>query len=89
MLVLDEPASALDPAGVVLVRQLLHEAAVRGTAILVSSHHLDEMARTADYIHVMHRGRLVGNLEPHGVDLERRFFELILAVDQAEPEPSR
>ncbi len=89
VLVLDEPASALDPAGVVLVRQVLHEAAVRGTAILVSSHHLDEMARTADYISVMHRGRLVGNLEPHGVDLERSFFELILAVDQAEPEPSR
>jgi ABC-2 type transport system ATP-binding protein len=89
VLVLDEPTNALDPAGVVLVRQLLHEAAVRGTAILVSSHHLDEVARTADYIHVMHRGRLVGSLEPHGVELERRFFELILAFDQAQPEPSR
>lgn len=89
VLVLDEPASALDPAGVVLVRQALREAADRGTAILVSSHHLDEMARTADYIHVMHRGRMVGNLEPGGVDLERRFFELILALDQAEPGPGR
>ena len=79
----------LTPRGVVLVSQLLHEAAVRGTAIQVSSHHLDEVARTADYIHVMHRGRLVGSLEPHGVELERRFFELILAINQAEPEPSR
>jgi len=26
-----------------------------------------------DYIHVMHRGRLVGTLDPHGVDLERSF----------------
>jgi ABC-2 type transport system ATP-binding protein len=89
VLILDEPISGLDPAGVVLVRQLLNEAAVRGTAILLSSHHLDEMSRTADYIHVMHRGRLVGSLEPHGVDLERRFFEMILAIDEAEPEPSR
>lgn len=26
-----------------------------------------------DYIHLMHRGRLVGNLDPHSVDLERSF----------------
>ena len=83
LLVLDEPTTALDPAGVVLVRNLLRTAVARGTAVLVSSHHLDEMARIADQISVMHRGRIVGTLEPTGLDLERTFFDLVLSVDQA------
>ena len=52
----------------------------------MSSHHLDEVARTAEQISVMHGGRIVGRLNPHGIDLERRFFELILAVDETQPE---
>ena len=84
LLVLDEPTTALDPAGVVLVRTLLRSAAARGTAVLVSSHHLDEMARIANHISVMHRGRIVGALDPAGVDLERTFFDLVLAVDEAD-----
>jgi ABC-2 type transport system ATP-binding protein len=84
LLVLDEPTTALDPAGVVLVRTLLRAAAARGTAVLVSSHHLDEMARIANHISVMHRGRIIGALDPAGVDLERTFFDLVLAVDEAD-----
>ena len=84
VLVLDEPTNALDPSGVVLVRQMLTTAAQNGSAILVSSHHLDEMARMAGHISVLHRGRMVGELDPHGVDLERAFFAMILAVDTAE-----
>jgi ABC-2 type transport system ATP-binding protein len=84
LLVLDEPTTALDPAGIVLVRTLLRAAAARGTAVLVSSHHLDEMARIADQISVMHGGRIVGTLDPAGVDLERTFFDLVLAVDEAD-----
>ena len=84
LLVLDEPTTALDPAGVVLVRTLLRAAAARGTAVLVSSHHLDEMARIANHISVMHRGRIVGTLDPTGVDLERTFFDLVLTVDEAD-----
>ena len=85
VLVLDEPASALDPAGVVLVRELLDELRRAGGAVLVSSHHLDELARVADRITVLHRGRQVGSLEPGGVDLERRFFGLVHAADAAAP----
>lgn len=84
LLVLDEPTTALDPAGVVLVRSLLRARAALGTAVLVSSHHLDEMARIANHISVMHRGRIVGMLDPAGVDLERTFFDLVLAVDEAD-----
>lgn len=86
VLVLDEPANALDPAGVVLVRELLDQLRAAGAAVLVSSHHLDELARIADRITVLHRGRRVGGLDPGGVDLERTFFELVHAADSAAPE---
>lgn len=83
VLILDEPTTALDPAGIVLVRTLLEQAAERGAAVLVSSHHLDEMARIADPVSVMHRGRIIGTLDPAGTDLERTFFALVLSADQA------
>ncbi len=88
LLVLDEPTTALDPAGIVLVRTLLQAAAARGAAVLVSSHHLDEMARIANQISVMHRGRIVGSLDPAGAELERTFFDLIVSDDRAEGELS-
>ena len=83
LLVLDEPANTLDPSGVILVRAMLRQAAARGCGVLVSSHHLDEVARIADRISVMHRGRLVGSLPPGEADLERAFFELVLTADEA------
>ena len=85
VLILDEPTGNLDPGGVVVVRRLLTIAATRQAAVLLSSHHLDEMARIADAISVLHRGRIIGTLDPHGVDLERRFFNMVLADDEAEP----
>lgn len=80
-LVLDEPTSALDPRGVVLVRELVRGLAEEGAAVLVSSHHLDEVARIADEIVVLHGGRDVGRLEPGGTDLEQRFFAMVLEAD--------
>lgn len=77
VVVLDEPANSLDPAGVVFVRDLLTAYADRGVAVLVSSHHLDQLARVAHTITVMHRGLVVGTLDPGGVDLEQRFFDLV------------
>jgi ABC-2 type transport system ATP-binding protein len=80
LLVLDEPTSALDPAGVIEVRETLLRRAAGGTAVLVSSHHLDEMARTASTITVVHDGRVAGTLAPDGVDLERQFFRTVHAA---------
>jgi ABC-2 type transport system ATP-binding protein len=71
LLILDEPANALDPAGVVEVRELLRRLALeRGVTVFMSSHILGEVARLATRIAVIHRGRLVEQLDAE--DLERR-----------------
>lgn len=82
VIVLDEPANALDPAGIVFIRDLLDRASRRGAAILVSSHHFDQLARIADEITVLHRGRRVGTLDRHGADLESAFFDIVLTADR-------
>jgi ABC-2 type transport system ATP-binding protein len=81
LLILDEPTNALDPAGVLLLRDALVDAAARGAGVLVSSHHLDEVSRIAARITVIHAGRVVGTLEPGQMDLERRFFEVVRQWD--------
>lgn len=81
ILVLDEPANALDPAGVVFIRDLLRSSAERGAAVLVSSHHLDQLARVAHRITMLHRGRAVGELDPAGIDLEQQFFDEVYRSD--------
>ncbi len=77
VIILDEPSNGLDPGGVVFLRDLLRAQADAGASIMVSSHHLDELARIADRVSMLHRGRLVGSLDPEGIDLERQFFDAI------------
>ncbi len=83
LLVLDEPTNALDPSGVALLRELLLGVARDGGAVLVSSHHLDEVARIADRVSVIHAGAIVGELDPNGVDLERAFLWMVHAADKS------
>jgi ABC-2 type transport system ATP-binding protein len=63
LLVLDEPANALDPAGIVEVRNLLKSLAeTDGVTIFISSHILSEISRIATRIGVVHEGKLVKEL---------------------------
>jgi ABC-type multidrug transport system ATPase subunit len=62
VLVLDEPANALDPAGIVEVRKLLRSLADGGMTVFMSSHILGEVAQLADRIGIIHRGRLIEEL---------------------------
>jgi ABC-2 type transport system ATP-binding protein len=64
LLILDEPANALDPAGIVEIRNLLRSLAVEsGVTIFVSSHILGEVSRLATRIGVIHEGRLVKEID--------------------------
>jgi ABC-2 type transport system ATP-binding protein len=59
LLILDEPANGLDPAGMHWLRDLLTGYARRGATVLVSSHVLAELALFADDVVVVDHGRLV------------------------------
>ena len=59
VLVLDEPANGLDPAGIRWMRDLLRDHAARGGTVLLSSHLLHEIEVIADDIVVIGQGRVV------------------------------
>ena len=59
LLMLDEPANGLDPAGMREVRQLLRQLAVDGRTVFVSSHILAEIESTCDRVAILAKGRLV------------------------------
>jgi ABC-2 type transport system ATP-binding protein len=81
LLVLDEPANGLDPAGVHWLRRFLRRFAEQGRTVLVSSHMLAEAAQTVDQVVIIDRGRRVASgrldeLTEHGRTLEDVFLEL-------------
>jgi ABC-2 type transport system ATP-binding protein len=59
LLLLDEPANGLDPAGIVAMRETLRQLASTGTTVFVSSHVLGEVQLLADVIGIIAAGRLV------------------------------
>jgi ABC-2 type transport system ATP-binding protein len=59
VLVLDEPANGLDPAGIRWLRDLLRSLAGQGRTVFVSSHQLAEMEQIADDVIVIHRGKFI------------------------------
>ncbi|MDH4113333.1 MAG: ABC transporter ATP-binding protein [Actinomycetota bacterium] len=61
MLLLDEPANGLDPAGIVEVRGLLRSLGAEGRTVFVSSHILSEVQHTADRVAILARGKLVAS----------------------------
>jgi ABC-2 type transport system ATP-binding protein len=83
VLLLDEPANGLDPAGIAWLRQFLRALAAEGRTVLVSSHVLSEVQQTVDEVVVLSRGRLVrqGRLE----DLDSGPREVLVRT----PEPER
>ena len=81
VLVLDEPANGLDPAGVHWLRSFLRSFAERGRTVLISSHVLAEMAQAVDQVMIIDRGRLVAaarldELTSGGHTLEEVYLEL-------------
>lgn len=65
ILILDEPANGLDPAGIRWLREFLRKFAEDGGTVFVSSHQLAETAQLADDVVVINDGRLVTHTPVH------------------------
>ena len=74
LLILDEPANGLDPAGIVEVRELLRELAASGVTVFMSSHLLAEVAHLADRIGIVDAGRLVEEASRHELATRARAY---------------
>jgi len=75
LLVLDEPANSLDPAGIVEIRDLLRKlASERGVTVFMSSHILAEVAHLADRIGIVHDGRLIEESSREELAAKARAF---------------
>jgi ABC-type multidrug transport system ATPase subunit len=59
LLLLDEPANGLDPAGIVAMRETLRFLTTQGKTVLISSHILPEVELLADIVGIIDRGRLL------------------------------
>ncbi len=83
LLVLDEPANGLDPAGIVEIRELLRSLADDlGTTVFISSHILVEVAHLADRIGIVHNGRLVEELDRAALVAAARAFSAEQLTEQ-------
>jgi len=81
LLVLDEPANGLDPAGVRWLRSFLRRFAEEGGTVIVASHLLAEVAQAVDQVVIIDRGRLtatstIDELTQGGRTLEDAYLEL-------------
>lgn len=85
LLILDEPANGLDPAGVVEVRELLvNLAREQGVTVFMSSHILGEVARIATRIGVIHQGRLIEEFSQDELEKRRKKWLLVDAWNRGE-----
>src|SRR5918994_6238822 len=81
VLILDEPANGLDPAGIKEVRELVRRLANEGRTVFVSSHILSEVRQMCDRVAILSRGRCVAH-GPVGRVLEGgRATGLLVRVD--------
>ena len=78
LLILDEPANGLDPAGVVEIRELLRTLAhKKGVTVFMSSHILTEVDRLATRIGIIHEGKLIEELDTEQLEeLRARRLEI-------------
>src|SRR5438105_4956061 len=59
ILILDEPANGLDPAGIVEMRDLMHRLAAEGKTVFISSHMLSEVQQICTRVAIINLGKLV------------------------------
>jgi len=82
LLLLDEPANGLDPAGIVEIRELLLELTRQeGVTVFMSSHILAEVSRLAKRIGVIHEGRLLQEMDVNELEMNRHKRLLVRTRD--------
>ncbi|MEU4397452.1 ABC transporter ATP-binding protein [Micromonospora orduensis] len=84
LLILDEPANGLDPAGIREMRDLMRSLAASGVTVLVSSHILGEIQLICDHVTIISRGRRVATGRVDEVLAGHDRHEFLVRV--AEPE---
>jgi ABC-2 type transport system ATP-binding protein len=82
LLILDEPANGLDPAGIVEIRELLlNLTREHGGTVFMSSHILAEVSRLAGRIGIIHEGKLLQELNIDELERNRKRRLVIRARD--------
>jgi ABC-2 type transport system ATP-binding protein len=89
ILLLDEPASGLDPRARVEMRELLRELSAMGKTIVLSSHILTELAELCDTVAIMETGRLVASgplddIRRHASDRRILRIQVLAGLQRAE-----
>jgi len=79
VLILDEPANGLDPAGIVEMRDLLRDLAAQGKTVFISSHVLSEVQQICTRVAIINHGKLVRIAPVH--DLLKSTGEFAVKVD--------
>ena len=79
ILILDEPASGLDPIHQRHVLDLMIEAAANGASVLFSSHQVGQVERAADRVAIMKRGRLVVDRSLDELKSDEKIVEAVFA----------
>jgi ABC-2 type transport system ATP-binding protein len=82
VLVLDEPANGLDPAGIVEMRDLMHRLSAESKTVFISSHLLPEVQQICTRVAIINLGKLV--TEATIEELTSRHGEFAVTLDRAE-----
>src|SRR5713101_6903459 len=82
VLILDEPANGLDPAGIVEMRDLMHRLSAESKTVFISSHLLPEVQQICTRVAIINLGKLV--TEATIEELTSRHGEFAVTLDRAE-----
>jgi ABC-2 type transport system ATP-binding protein len=81
LIILDEPSEGLDPIGIEQLFDLLKTLRSAGTAVFFSSHQIPEVERIAEYICILHKGRLV--IDTSIYDLHQHWRQISIVLDRS------
>jgi ABC-2 type transport system ATP-binding protein len=84
LLILDEPANGLDPAGIKEVRDLLRGLALEGRTVFVSSHQLSEVQQVCARVAILSRGRCIASGTVSDVLNRGRSGSVLVRIDRPE-----